>query len=308
MSQYQAALADYGRKHGHWSRTIKEIDEHEHKAWKELLPSKCRLAVYWSQMVLCEVELLPRIIFHALAWLLVLPWFGVSILLAALLGEGSKAQIVRVSTGRRRMDKEAMPCYQRQFAHHAFWISMYSTQLPQLINYNLQHPCEPFFADSADCRVYRPSQPIRPAPPDASCFEGFCRWNCDDVCQHGCATVEVILVQYFRCSFFALSGLRSLHCGACLGPCVHTLCYDPCNSDHTESGHCGCCEPDEIRMRRWVRESHEAKVLRSLRFYDERPHLMRPSSSLLAVATVPAPPTLLPPGGETARAPLLALE
>jgi len=172
---------------------------------------------------------------------------------------------------------------------------VYVELTPKILLDNLRNPWRPFFADGVEVEIFRPDMPPDPHINSDCCPRESCSCKCFN-------HVEEITVRYFRAQFFALSGCRSLQCGACLGPCSTQCCYTPCFGGDEESGHCKACEPEGVRINRWVHEADERKRERTVQFFMKRPDLMRPSERVMGNALAALPQQadltlpLLPPG------------
>eukprot|EP00929_Paragymnodinium_shiwhaense_P077651 TRINITY_DN4000_c0_g1_i1.p1 TRINITY_DN4000_c0_g1~~TRINITY_DN4000_c0_g1_i1.p1 ORF type:complete len:344 (-),score=29.39 TRINITY_DN4000_c0_g1_i1:124-1155(-) len=292
----KGALEKYQQDLRQWGQTIAEVNEHEKQAWKDATPGPCRLAVYWLQTLLCEVEQVPRMIWHLLNVMLMIPIvFLVSAALQAhscwkeSRAEGKSQTVQRKDRYRVDRDYESSLLPSRQMNHHMYWFRLYFSAFPTVLHHNLLNPSQPFFADGVDVTLFRPQKPRDPRHGGGGggggssdcCSMGGCCGPDADCCQRLQNRLQAVAIRLIRSSFFFLGGYHSFQCGSCLGPCVRTPCYDPCVGDDTEKGRCMPCEVDEIRLRRWAREAHDAKVARSLAFFDARPSLMRPSEALL---------------------------
>lgn len=275
-----------------WETTVAEIEEYERQEWAKITPGCCSLAVYWVQMCLCGCELIWRTCFHFLACLFNAPCYVLAELYLTQTGRWSKSlsaqenidSILQRGGWQTQYHWPLLPF--TQLEHHAIWLMMYINYFPPLIWYNLTNPCAPFYADGADVTIYRPAKPgAKEADDCCSCCQ-CCSCSCLDLCKCNCCDLMFTIgIRYFRSSFFALSGYHALQCGTCCGPCVRGLCYDPCVGADTQRGLCRMCEVDEIRIERWVREAHEAKVKRTHAFFNARPHLMRPGAEMGNVET-----------------------
>lgn len=196
---------------------------------------------------------------------------------------------------KRAKKNTPVPLAEQQFHHHRWHVYVYVELTPKILLDNLRNPWRPFFADGVEVEIFRPDMPPDPHINSDCCPRESCSCKCFN-------HVEEITVRYFRAQFFALSGCRSLQCGACLGPCSTQCCYTPCFGGDEESGHCKACEPEGVRINRWVHEADERKRERTVQFFMKRPDLMRPSERVMGNALAALPQQadltlpLLPPG------------
>jgi len=303
-----------------WEKTIAEIDQYEMAEWAKIRPGCLRLAVYWLQMLVCLLEVLIRLPFHGAAFLLAAPCAGLGVLrlrgtVKAWKSDATLEENLRVAKGVLGEGSSyrwpLLPVSQMQ--HHERWLMMYFSYFPHIIWYNLTHPSMPLFSDGVDISIYRPAKPGTRGSGtgdgccDCSCCQCCLCCNCCSFCCGGafsgdpCADcclgcVHALFVpgqRTFRSSFFALSGFHAFQCGTLCGPCVRPCCYDPCAGGDTDLGTCTLCEVDELRLARWVREAHEGKAKRTAKFFDERPHLLRPDPLMEKVFEGPPDPRVL---------------
>jgi len=239
-------------------------------------PGTARLVVYWFQMLLCACESFPRIVFHAVGFLLAGSWLLLNMLVSASVAALSRWLSKCLSTQSQsdtlaRTDQMAkagkkntppVPLAEQQFHHHRWHVYVYVELTPKILLDNLRNPWRPFFADGVEVEIFRPDMPPDPHINSDCCPRESCSCKCFN-------HVEEITVRYFRAQFFALSGCRSLQCGACLGPCSTQCCYTPCFGGDEESGHCKACEPEGVRINRWVHEADERKRERTVQFFYE---------------------------------------
>jgi len=280
-----------------YERTIEAIEEHERQQWKKVTPGSARLALYWLQMLVCVLESVPRATFHACAWLVAAVWLGLALgtkQLAAslrdLIGRTSSSSNDSIQLSntdsvqpRQRSWQTSDLLAARQLRHQAWRLQVYTSLAPEVLVYNLKNPWQPYFADGAEVDIHRPEMPkLR-----TSWMDDCCQEICDCSCQAFCGCLEYMAkleVLYFRSNFFALSGCQSFQCGSCLGPCVEPCCYSPCVGQDVNSGFCKACEPEEVRLARWLREAVERKMSRTVSFYSSRPDLLRPSKGIVGDA------------------------
>mmetsp|Transcript_107383 Transcript_107383/g.342299 ORF Transcript_107383/g.342299 Transcript_107383/m.342299 type:complete len:330 (-) Transcript_107383:1-990(-) len=284
-----------------------EYQEYERQEWNRITPGCFRLAIYWLQTLCCALELPLRILYHGIACLMALPFYELAVLHLQRQGVWSTDM-----TSQQNFDKvldvqgrdaqyywPVLPW--TQLEHHSIWFMMFFNYFPPLIQYNLTHPCTPFFVDGSDITIYRPRKPKKqfkaselcpccPSEKGGSCCDCCCCGEmCDQSCDNCCLLTFAMGIRYMRSSFVGLSGYHALQCGTLCGPCVRCACYDPCVGGNTERGCCRLCEVDEIRSRRWLREDHVQKLLRTRAFFDAHPHLLRPTDEEFTVAQQPDP-------------------
>mmetsp|Transcript_86478 Transcript_86478/g.242058 ORF Transcript_86478/g.242058 Transcript_86478/m.242058 type:complete len:305 (-) Transcript_86478:229-1143(-) len=277
LQLYQAKLRWY-------EETLEAIEAHEREAWKILTPGTARLSLYWIQMLLCVPESLLRIVFHAFAFLHAAAWLAVM---------RSAQHVGRRVCGwfenRPALRSKPKPLLAEEQLQHQQWrLRVYAELCPPMLRYNLTNPWEPYFADGYEVSVHRPQKPIvRGGGEPVDCFDCGCDCRC---LEHA----EELEVRYFRSSFFVVSGCRSFQCGSCLGPCVGPCCYSPCAGGNAQAGYCKACEPEKVRMLRWLHEAEEAKMRRTSAFFAKRPELMRPSRKLVGDALDALPPQEVP--------------
>jgi len=240
------------------------------------------LSLYWLQMCLCLWEAPLRFFWHAAMWLLFSPTLWCT-------GTRPRRQADDAQTSSLPLD---------QSTHHAVKLQIYRLCL-QVVVENMRHPKDPIYVYHASVNIVKPEKP-KPPPPVSSnswnCLESCdcpCACSCD-CCVEGCVNflrvADSICLRLLRSSFFFLGAYRSLQCGSLLGPCAEPCCYAPCihvcAGGQRDQGCCSACEPEVVRIERWVREFYEDEVRRSVEFYDARPDLQRPRS--LPARSVPS--------------------
>lgn len=228
-----------------------------------------------------------RIAFHAICWVIALVWVILAFLTMSIIrGVQNLGKSNRQETDVARQvaaEPQEPVLAEKQLRHHQWRLQVYTSILPPMLFGNLKDPWQPYFADGVEVGIHRPAKPRHPNQ----------ETDCDDCCDCACSCFEhwqEMEVRFFRSQFFVLSGHHSLQCGSCLGPCTTPCCYSPCAGGDVESGSCKCCEPEFVRMARWLREAEERKIQRTVTFFTMRPELMRPSKKIMGDTLDALPP------------------